>query len=58
MMGSRGTRGVGEIDCLSHNARRLMKFKRGVVRFFKRKYWKRHRREARRKAGIEARSLE
>jgi hypothetical protein len=27
MMGSRGTRGGGEIDCLSHNYRRMVRYR-------------------------------
>jgi hypothetical protein len=58
MMGSRGTRGVGEIDCLSHSYRRLVRGRLKAIWYFKRKYWKRHRREARRRARNEARLLE
>src|SRR5438046_3204202 len=54
MMGSRGCIGGGEIDTLSHKARRLMKFRPGVVRAFKRKFWKRKRRIANRDARSEA----
>lgn len=49
MMGSRRTRGGGEMCCLTAY-RRLVHFHRGTVRYFKRKFWKRHRRQAKRDA--------
>jgi hypothetical protein len=58
MMGSRGTRGGGEIDCLSHGYRRLVRCRMKAIRFFKRKFWKRQRRQARRDAGAQAEGCE
>jgi hypothetical protein len=49
-MGSRGNRGGGEIDCLSHRYRRMVRYRMYTFRFFKRKFWKRRRRQARRDA--------
>ena len=46
MMGNRGVKGGGELDCLTR-ARRYHRFRAGTVRRFKRKFWKRQRREAR-----------
>ncbi len=47
MMGSRGWKGGGECDALSHRYRRRVRFNRGYVKYFKRKFWKRMRRLAR-----------
>ena len=50
MMGSRGCRGGAEIDYLSHRYRRLVGGRAKYIWYFKRKFWKRHRRQARRNA--------
>jgi hypothetical protein len=47
MMGSRGWRGAFECDALSHNYRRVRRFKPGQVKAAKRSYWKRARKKAR-----------
>lgn len=41
MTGSRGWKGGDECDCLSNSYRRLVRFRPGVVRAAKRKFWKR-----------------
>jgi len=51
MMGSRGLRGAGEIDALSRGSRRVMRFGRGMIKFYKQRFWKRRRNIARREAG-------
>jgi len=53
MMGSRGLRGYWEIEFLSTGSRRLQKPRPSHIRFAKRSYWKRQRKQARREA-IEA----
>ena len=47
MMGSRGWRGAFECDALSHNYRRVRRFRAGQVKAAKRSYWKRVRKDAR-----------
>lgn len=45
MMGSRGTKGGNECDALSHRTRRHI-HSRKLIRYCKRKFWKRTRRTA------------
>jgi len=47
MMGSRGTRGGDEIDALSSRSRRLLRWRPGVLRTIKRRFWKRTRAQVR-----------
>lgn len=47
MMGSRGLKGGWEIEFLSTRSRRLQEPRRSHIRFAKRSYWKRHRKQAR-----------
>jgi hypothetical protein len=49
----RGMKGGLEVECLSRRSRRMMKLKPTLIRFAKRSFWKRQRKEARQVARIE-----
>jgi hypothetical protein len=46
MMGSRGYLSAAEWDAFSRRARRIVPFRPGEIRYLKRKFWKRQRKEA------------
>jgi hypothetical protein len=48
MMGLRGCKGGNEIECLSRNARRLVRLSPKEIKAAKRSFWKRTRKSARR----------
>jgi hypothetical protein len=48
MMGSRGYKGGDECDAFSRGSRRIIYWKRSVLRAIKRRYWKRTRKIAHR----------
>jgi hypothetical protein len=47
MMGSRGSRGGDEIDAFSRRSRHLLRWRPGVLRAIKRRFWKRARAKVR-----------
>ncbi len=50
----RGMRGGLEVECLSHKSRQMAKLRPTLIRFAKRSFWKRQRKEARQAARTEA----
>jgi hypothetical protein len=44
----RGMKGGIEIECLSRRSRRMFKLRPSLIRFAKRNFWKRHRKNGRR----------